>query len=407
MGKMTPAHPATVCFPFVGDLVGGSHISVLGLLKGLDRRRFTPLVLVSQTDGTVAHLFEDAGIPVERAPSSPQLAHGRSVGVVVGARLAARTVALARFLRSQNVDIVHSNDGRTHATWALAAKLAGARLLWHHRGAPNAMGLRYAAPLLANRVVAVSRFASPDPGYYSAARRTHVIHSPFDTTERHDRTAARDAIRGELGLPANAALIAFSGALIDRKRPLLFVAALAAMRRARPEAEIHGIMFGESLDDMAERVDREAVRLGVSDRVHVMGFRPCGAFWLAGCDLLMIPAIDEPFGRTLIEAMLVGTPVVATASGGNVEAIRDGASGRLVAPESDVALATACLDLLERPEAARSLADVARAEAITRYGEAAHADAIMALYEDMLAKVPRRVRQGPGQDPRGDALGFR
>src|SRR3546814_2769463 len=43
-----------------------------------------------------------------------------------------------RFLRSKNVAIVHSNDGRTHATWALPARLAGAKLLWHHRGNPGA-----------------------------------------------------------------------------------------------------------------------------------------------------------------------------------------------------------------------------------------------------------------------------
>src|SRR3546814_7600661 len=46
-----------------------------------------------------------------------------------------------RFLRSKNVAIVHSNDGRTHATWALPARLAGAKLLWHHRGNPGARAI--------------------------------------------------------------------------------------------------------------------------------------------------------------------------------------------------------------------------------------------------------------------------
>src|SRR3546814_13746111 len=79
-----------------------------------------------------------------------------------------------RFLRSKNVAIVHSNDGRTHATWALPARLAGAKLLWHHRGNPGARGLRFAAPLLANEVVAVSRFALPRPGLFSAASKAEV-----------------------------------------------------------------------------------------------------------------------------------------------------------------------------------------------------------------------------------------
>lgn len=383
MGQVTDARPLIVCFPFVGDLIGGSHISARDLIRGIDRSRFDPLVLVQTSDGAVAKFFRAVGVTVEVAPASADLEHGARIGGMRALSLAGRAVALAFYLRRRGVSIVHSNDGRTHATWALAARLAGAKLLWHHRGAPDAAGLRYAAPLLANRVVAVSRFATPPAGRLSVATKTDVVHSPFDTSASHDRAEARAAILAEIGRSDGCALVGFSGVFIDRKRPLLFVRAMAALRAAAPDLDAQGLMFGESLDGMDAQIAALAQELGVADAIHVMGFRTPGAFWLAGCNLLMVPAIHEPFGRTLIESMLVGTPVVATASGGNVEAIRDGETGRLVPAEDAQALAQGCAGLLRDPLACVAIAQRAQREARTRFGQAVHVNAIMAIYDRM------------------------
>lgn len=383
MGKVSGTKPLIVCFPFVGDLIGGSHISARDLIRGIDRSRFDPLVLVQTKDGAIAKFFEAVGVTVEVAPASADLEHGARIGGARALSLTTRAIALAYYLRRRGVSIVHSNDGRTHATWALAARLAGAKLLWHHRGAPDAAGLRYAAPLLANRVVAVSRFATPPAGRLSVAAKTDVVHSPFDTSASYDRTEARATILADIGRGAGSALVGFSGVFIDRKRPLLFVRAIAALRASAPELDAQGLMFGESLDGMDAQIATLAEELGVSDAIHLMGFRTPGAFWLAGCDLLMVPAVQEPFGRTLIESMLVGTPVVATASGGNVEAIRDGETGRLVPAEDAQALADGCASLLRNRAASDAIAKRAQREARVRFGQAVHVNAIMAIYDQM------------------------
>jgi glycosyltransferase involved in cell wall biosynthesis len=387
---MTPR----ICYPFVGTLVGGSHISAAGLIAHLDRSRFQPLVLLQHGKGAIADLMSETGIPFETAPRTPQLVHGRPVGAGSALGLLAASPWLARFLRQRGVDIVHCNDGRTLATWALAARLAGCKLLWHHRGSPDAAGLRLLAPLLANRVVAVSSFASPRPGWYSAAPRSSVIHSPFDTAITVNRTDARRALAALLpGVTPATRVIAFSGALIERKRPLLFVEAIAAMHRREPGQDLRGVLLGDSPDGLIEAARARAADLGIADRVHFMGYRTPGPFWLAACDVLMVPAVDEPFGRTLIEAKLVGTPVVATASGGNVEAIVDGRNGLLVPPEDAEALADACLALIADPARCARLATSARADAQARFGEQRHADAVMAVYDDMLRR--RAMRHAP------------
>lgn len=377
---------AIICFPFVGDLIGGSHLSALGLIRNLDQERFTPLVLVQNGGGAIASLFHDVGIPTWEAPSSPHLPHGKrlAIGDLVG--LAASIRPLSQMLRRWAVDIVHTNDGRSHATWALATRLAGSRLVWHHRGSADAIGLRYLAPLVADEVIAVSEYAIGKPPLLSSGTRRSVIHSPFDTTTVHDRTASRDELHRELGCPPGAHIVAFSGALIPRKRPILFVDAIAALRRARPDLIVHGAVFGEPIEIKAETVQRRAVELGIDDAIHVMGFRTPGARWLAACDALLVPAVDEPFGRTLVEAMLVGTPVVATRSGGNAEALRGGTVGLLVPPEDAGAMAEALASLLGDPDRSSVLSMRAQHDARARFGESQHAAQIMAVYDRLLAR---------------------
>jgi glycosyltransferase involved in cell wall biosynthesis len=81
--------------------------------------------------------------------------------------------------------------------------------------------------------------------------------------------------------------------------------------------------------------------------VKLMGYRSPGPFWIAACDQLVVPAVGEPFGRTLVEAMLVGTPVVAARSGGNMEAL-EGGMGLLVEPDDGAGGAGRCPPSLQR-----------------------------------------------------------
>jgi len=401
-----PARPTRICFPFTGDVVGGSHMSVLGLIRHLDPVRFTPVIVPQFPRGAIAGLFRDNGVATETPLRWTELPYDEKVGPWTAVQVLKDVVPQVRFLRSRGFGIVHSNDGRTHATWALGARMSGAKLLWHQRGDPNAAGLRLVAPLLASQVVAVSAFASPRPGWWSAAGRTRVVHSPFTTDPGEDRDEARAALIGEIGCDPETAFIGFFGALIPRKRPHLFIGAIAALAARQLSRPVMGLMFGEAYDDGRSEADLLAYahEAGVADIVRLMGFRTPGPRWLAACDMLMVPAVGEPFGRTLIEAMLVGTPVVATASGGNVEALRNGACGMLVPPENAQVLADAAAVLIDWPASAASIAAEALADARRRFGDKRHAVQIMAVYDEMLAARKRQAASGPPhQAPIGGA----
>lgn len=389
---MTVSWPITVCFPFAGDVVGGSHFSALGLIKALDQSRVKPVILPQRPDGAISAFFREAGLTIDAAPASAELGYAQPVGALRYMRTLLDLPGQVRHLRRLEIDIVHTNDGRTHAAWALAARLAGSGLLWHHRGDPGAAGLRFLAPLLATRLVAVSQFALPPAGLWSARSRSEVVHSPFDTAICEDRGAARAAIVEEIGCQADTWLIGYMGAFVARKRPSLFIDAIVELVRRHPAQPIAALMFGTDYDEKSAReLVAHAHRRGVAHVIKFMGFRENGPFWLAGCDVLMVPARGEPFGRTLIEAMLVGTPVVATASGGNCEALRDGALGVLVPPENAAALAAACYRLLTDGDLAATMTQTAARDAHTRFGIERHAARITAIYAEMLAARPSRA----------------
>jgi len=374
---------ARICLPFSGDVIGGSHLSVLDLLRRIDRTRFDPLVVVQHPEGKLMRLFGDHGIPVVCPFDWPELPYNRRVGANAVRAALAQLAPQIRFLRENRIDIVHLNDGRTQVAWALAAKLAGTKLLWHHRGDPGSRGLRFAAPFLADAVLAVSQFSLPRPGPISAAGKAEVVHSPFDTDISVDRAAARAQLIAELGVPDETLLLGYFGAFVARKRPLLFLDTIDHMRRMRPDRPLVGLLFGAAEEPaMGEAIGARIAARGLSDHVRLMGWRSPGTRWIAACDQLLVPAVGEPFGRTLIEAMLVGTPIVATRSGGNVEALKGGELGRLVAPEDPVALAAGAFEMAAGDAA--TFAARAEADARVRFGFDRHCAQVSAVYERLL-----------------------
>lgn len=388
--------PAVICFPFAGGIVGGSHISACRLICSLDRRRYRPLVVVHHVGGQVDQLLEREGIAFEAAPVAAHF--GRAPGVSDGrgvAKLAAAATGqatLIAFLRNRGVAVVHTNEGAMHATWAVPTRLAGAKLLWHHRSSPEAKGLRYLAPWFADEVIGVSAFALSEHRGRHGGHDSRIVYSPFDTQIGVDRDAARAALLAELGLPEDTEIVGYFGNFVARKRPLLFVALIAELQRRRPSRRFVGVMFGDVLDTgLDSAVVGRAAALGVTERVRLMGFRYPAADWLGACDVLAVTAVGEPFGRTLIEAMLLGTPVVAVGVGGNAEAIRDGLTGLLAAVDDPASLADGVEALLDDTVRRNRIVDAARDDARERFGEDRHRREIEAVYGDLLR---RRSRPG-------------
>lgn len=371
-----PGRHLTVFYPMAGDTMGGSHVSLLGLLEGLDQAEVRILIGLEVPGGRLAEHYR--GFEQVADPSPPDTPF--KAGAQFGLGSAARTLKGLRrrrdFLVANGIDIVHTNDGRTHATWALATRLAGKKLVWHHRGSPNARGLRLVAPWLADQLITVSSFAMPANSGF-APGKAKVIFSPFDVSITVDRAAARQRMLATFGLPEETIICGYFGTFIARKRPEAFVEAVKALGALTPRP-VKGLLFGEATNE-AERAQMDELVAGNQGLVIDAGYRSPGHEWIGGCDLLLVPAVDEPLGRTLVEAMLVGTPVVATHSGGNPEALAD-ECGILVPDLEAGSMAKAALDLLSDPARCDAMVARARIAARERFSRERHVAEVMEVY---------------------------
>lgn len=393
--------PIVACFPFIGDEIGGSHISAIKLIQSFDTKLIRPIVMLHVTEGPVADHLRESNVAFMKAPGGafPVRRRFRNATTATTATLGfalRAALPLTRFLRKTGVDLVHTNDGRMHACWALPSKLAGAAHIWHHRGDPDALGVNYIAPFCASRIITVSRFARPRRALFGVERKVSVIHSPFEVPPIGDKAKARAMLLDVLGCALETRFLGYFGLLIDRKRPVAFVESVAAYIQSHPDTPVMGLLFGvpgHEEPDLDRVVLQRAEQLGIGSQIRLMGFRRPVEPWMQAVDILLVPAVREPFGRTLIEAMFLGTPVVATDDGGNREAIEDGVTGFLVPPgEPDRFVAPIHMLLTDR-QRKESIVRNAQKNAFASYGVGMHVNQVTEIYRSLCGNKRRAVAE--------------
>ena len=382
-------------FPYVGgNDLGGSHISSLKLIRMLQETdEFEPIIGLHHPQGRLAAYIKEQGLEFVPLPAvellEPRTRRSNGwLGAVFSYALKSYS-ALRRYIVENDISIVHTNDGRMHASWAFPTAHSPAFHVWHHRGDPTSKGVNIIAPVLADWIITVSKFAKPRRPVRSIDHKWSVVHSPFEPGRQVDRVAARAALLDELGVAPETRFLAYVGELIERKRPVHFVDVVADYIEAHPEVPVMGLLFGvvpdgfPALDRAA--LDRAAER-GILNRIRLVGFKSPFEPYMAAIDLLLVPALNEPFGRTLIEAMLLGTVVVATNHGGNPEAIANRETGFLVDPDDSRAFVGPIHRMLSDPAALDCIRSTALVEASVAHKPETHLRGIVDVYNSMFER---------------------
>jgi len=166
----------------------------------------------------------------------------------------------------------------------------------------------------------------------------------------------RRPFREALGLAPDSFCVCAAGRLSPEKGHRHLIAAVPMMVRRIPK--LHVLVLGNGKE--RDKLEEQARRLGVPGRVTFAGFKTDIRPWIQGSDVLVNPSLTEGTPNVVLEAMALGTPVVATGVGGVPEVVEDLVSGLLVPPGEPAALAEAILDIFSRPSETLRLADNAR-----------------------------------------------
>ena len=296
---------------------------------------------------------------------------------------------LAHLLRLRRYDIVHAHSPLS-ASAARVLVRAGFRSTAFVYTEHNRWPSYHTATRIADRAtyrlndaaIAVSEDVRASMSH-GARHRTEVITHGIDVASVRAHRASRAARRAELGIADDEVLALTVANLRENKRyPDLLAAArhvVDADPRVRFAAAGHGPLEAE--------VRAEHRRLGLGDRFRLLGFRRDALDLIAAADLFVLASSHEGLPVAVMEALVLGVPVVATAVGGMGEAVVDGTDGLLVPPADPDALAGAVLRAAE-PATLDRLTAGARA-AGDRFSSQGSVARIEAVYERARAERAR------------------
>jgi len=279
---------------------------------------------------------------------------------------------IARDVRAGGYAMVHTHLFHADLYGTLAARAAGVTPIVSTKHGFNPWRSRrlYAtldrtAARLQSRIITISdaigRWLVATEGLPAAKMQT--IHYGLDGSELQ-RGLAAVPMRGEgrgLGTP----VVGTVTRLLEQKGVHVLIAAFAACVRRHPTASLVIAGDGPARADL----ERLAGECGVGDRVHFLGYvgHPQVLRWIESFDIFAFPSFGEGFGLAILEAMLLGKPVVASDVMAIPEIAGDDTTGVLVPPGDVRALAGAIDALLSDPARRRDLGSAGRRRAELRF----------------------------------------
>lgn len=387
--------PSTVLYLHSSSGRYGADRQLALICAGLDPTRWRALVVLP-ADGPLAGDLRAAGAEVLIRPLAVvRREHLHPAGLArLAARAAADAAGLAALARRRGVAVVHSNTSAV-LSGAGAAALARLPHVWHVREIYAGFARLWPAHRrLLGTAAALPCVSRATADQFGGAPGVQVIHDGLAIVpERAPRAAARAA----LGLPAGPPVIAVLGRITEWKGQELLVRALATP--ALRDRGALALLAGDPWPGTPERLDRVralAAQLGVAERIITPGFRDDVATVYGAADVVAVPStLPDPLPGAALEAAAAGCAVVAAAHGGLPEIIRDGDTGRLVAPGDAAALAAACAELLDDPSERERLGSRAASDVRGRFASARQAEKIAALYATVTDAGARRPVPGP------------
>jgi len=356
--------------------VGGVEQGVLDSARGYVARGHTSIVI------------SNGGRLVERLVAEGSIHHALPVHRKRLGTALSLIPKVARILRASHADIAHARSRVPAWIGRSAARRAGVPFVTTVHGfySPHFFSR---IMVRGERVIAVSRAVAE---YAKASlnadpARLRVIPRGTDPARYAldwppNRIASGKAA---LGIPPESAVAAIIGRITRLKGHPVFLDAIAALLPRLPG--VTALVVGAPPEGRSylEELRAQAQRLGIAERVVFTGARGDVAELLQLCDVLVSCSTQpESFGRTLIEAMASGRPVVATAHGGALDVVEEGVTGLLVPPERPDLLADALCDVLSAPDRGRAMGAAGRERVKAHFTVDRMVDETLSVYRELV-----------------------
>lgn len=306
-------------------------------------------------------------------------------------RILANAVALQRVILENDINVVHARSrAPAWAAWLACKDLPHVRFVTTFHGTYGVKGLLkkwYNGVMLKGRlVIANSQFIAAHIAetYGVDKGRIRVAARGVDAAFKEmPAMKAMRALRAELEIPPHVPMLLFVGRLTSWKGQHVLLEALARLPK---KLQWVAVFAGgpDKTGTYARDIQGFGTRLGLSKRLRWLGSRKDIPLLNATADVAFnLSTKPEAFGRTTIEAMAMGTPVVASAHGGSVETVQDGKTGWLVEAQKPQEVAKVLRGLLTDMRPLASVGAAARAHVLETYTSEQCCAAELQAYRDL------------------------
>ncbi|HEX7723781.1 MAG TPA: glycosyltransferase family 4 protein [Pyrinomonadaceae bacterium] len=380
--------------------VSGAERVLLMTLAGLDRS--VDCVVLCPADGQLIRMINDLRIKTTGMDPLAARFTWRPDLLIRYFASFARVIRMARAAVVREVpDLIHANSIRAGLVMSAATVGLGIPIVWHAHDLlprhPLSTVIRlFALASRRNRIIAVSRavsdrFRGALLRWFPRPVAVTTIHNAVDAERFQPNLENRQELRRALGIKESQLVVGTVGQLTPRKGQLEMIEAFTEVVREIPEAVL--LIVGEPIfnrdAEYAASLVRAASASKVPDQILLLGPREDVPALMRAFDLLVVNSRREPFGLTIVEAMLSGTAVLAAAVDGIPEIIRHGQNGWLVKACDQRELAAGLLALLSDADLRYRLGSEARPDAIARFSIARFISEVGSVYREVITRHGR------------------
>lgn len=354
-------------FSSYASLTRGGQKSLWYILRDIERKRYQP-VLVCQEEGALTGKAAALKIPFEIL-RVPLLRPANLFSILA---FAWRLFAIAR---KYGIKIVHSEELKIIFFLSPLRFFGRIKTIWHVRVLWDTPFQKMVALLVSDKVVCVSRAVAASFSWLMPGQKVVVIPNGVDAAE-YSPCAGGPPFPVEDKTP----LVGCVGSILEHKGVGVLIRAVALAMAKRPLFKL--ILLGRGEKEYVDRLKALAADLKIGDRVVFWGEEADPRGLISRLDIVAMPSLSgEGLSRSLLEAMAMAKPIVASGLAQNAELISDGKTGLLFETGSSPELARQLLRLLENRRFAEELGVNARKYVVENYSLAATMAGIHSLYK--------------------------
>lgn len=353
--------------------MGGQERRILREFERLDPSRFN-LMLACRPGSQIAETARKRGYAVREVEMRSSL----DIGAIFRFR---------RLLKEERIDIVHTHSSRDAWLVGYATRWMRRPVVVRTRHIRNPIRGRLVYTWLTDHIVTVSedvRRHLLERGI--SEKKVTAIPTGVDLQE-FDRTKIHLDLRSEWGLRREDFLIGIVAVLRGKKGHRFLIEAVNRLADDFPN--LHLVIVGEG--PMAEEIDRQIAASKRPERFHRVGTRADIPATLAAFDLFVMPSTQEALGTSIIEAMAMRVPVVASNVGGIPELVQDRVTGLLTPPGDVEGVMKGIRRIIEDRTSTAAMVDRAYRSVAANYSVSRMIDQLQIFYERLAREKDRHV----------------